>query len=586
VRATKLHIVTYRNDPADAEITSHRLMARAGYIHKISSGLYVYGPLLWRTLYKIKRIVREELDTIGGQEVQLPILQDQALWEKSGRWEVYLASRTMLTTTDRRNTTFGLAPTAEEVVTDYAGATVKSYKQLPLSLYQIHTKFRDEIRPRFGLMRVKEFIMKDAYSFDADEAGLDHSYEQFRQAYVRIFKRCGLEAFGVDADPGDIGGSGSMEFMVAADAGEDAILIEEGADYAANVEKASSRVSPAPSQGEEPREMRRESTPGVRTVAQLESFFPETTADRMIKTVLCKAVHVDHAQPWAVLIRGDQDVNEIKLRNHTGGLTIQMLSDAEISALTGAQPGFAGPVGLPAAFKVVADQSVKGMANVLCGANETDVHLLDVNLGRDCPMPDLADVRLARVGEPGPLTGAPLIERRGIEVGHIFKLGTKYSSAMGAVFANQNGKPSPFVMGCYGIGVSRVAAAAVEQQADDRGIVWPIPIAPFEVAVAPLKVQDEAQLGAAEAIYNELTAAGIDVLIDDRKMGAGAKLKDLELMGFSVLIVVGRGLQKDGSVEVRNRTTGDEKVEMPLSEAPRAVVDMILAGRRGLLAEV
>lgn len=583
MRATKLHIVTYRNDPADAEVTSHRLMARAGYIHKISAGLYVYGPLLWRTLGKIKNIVREELNGIGGQEVQLPILQDQALWEKSGRWEVYQASRTMLTTTDRRDTVFGLAPTAEEVVTDYADATVKSYKQLPLSLYQIHTKFRDEIRPRFGLMRVKEFIMKDAYSFDMDEAGLDATYEEYRKAYVRIFQRCGLEAFGVDADPGDIGGSGSMEFMVAADAGEDAILIEEGCDYAANVEKASSRVAPSPSVGEDPRAMRRESTPDIRTVAQLEGFFPEITADRMIKTVLCKAVHIDHEQPWAVLIRGDQDVNEIKLRNHTGGLAIQMLSDAEIVALTGAQPGFAGPVELPEAFKVVADDSVKGMANVLCGANETDVHLLDVNLGRDCPMPAFADVRLARVGEPGPRTGAPLIERRGIEVGHIFKLGTKYSSAMNAVFTNQNGKPQPFVMGCYGIGVSRVAAAAVEQRADSRGIVWPIPIAPFEVAIAPLKVQDAAQLGAAESIYNDLKAAGIDVLLDDRKMGAGAKLKDLELMGFSVLVVVGRGLAKDGTIEVRNRTTGDEKVPMQVADAVPAVVEMVTAGRSGLL---
>ena len=586
MRASQLHIVTYRNDPADAEITSHRLMARAGYIHKISAGLYVYGPLLWRTLNKIKRIVREELDGIGGQEVQLPILQDQALWERSGRWDVYQASRTMLTTTDRRSTTFGLAPTAEEVVTDYAGATVKSYKQLPLSLYQVHTKFRDEIRPRFGLMRVKEFIMKDAYSFDVDEAGLDVTYERFRAAYVRIFQRCGLEAFGVDADPGDIGGSGSMEFMVAADAGEDAILIEEGADYAANVEKASSRCPAAPSVGEAPRPMRRVSTPGIRTVAQLEGFFPELTADRMIKTVLCKAVHLDREQPWAVLIRGDQEVNETKLRNHTGGLSVEMLTDAEITGLTGAEPGFAGPVDLPEAFQVVADHSVAGMANVLCGANETDVHLLDVNLGRDCPMPELADLRLARVGEPGPRTGAPLIERRGIEVGHIFKLGTKYSAAMNAEFAGPDGRPRPFVMGCYGIGVSRVAAAAVEQRADARGIVWPIPIAPFEVAVAPLKIQDDAQRTAAEGIYAELKAVGVDVLLDDRKMGAGAKLKDLELMGFSVLVVVGRGLAVDGSVEVRDRTNGDEKVSMVVADAVPAVVDMVTRGRRGLLPEV
>jgi prolyl-tRNA synthetase len=583
MRATQLHIVTYRNDPADAEITSHRLMARAGYIHKVSAGLYVYGPLLWRTLTKIKAIVCEELAAIGSLEVQMPILQDQSLWERSGRWEVYKASRTMLTTTDRRDNTFGLAPTAEEVVTDYVGATVKSYKQLPVNLFQIHTKFRDEIRPRFGLMRVKEFIMKDAYSFDADEAGLDVTYERYRQAYERIFQRCGLEAFGVDADPGDIGGSGSMEFMVAADAGEDAILIEEGGDYAANVEKASSRVAPPVSAGDAPLSMRRESTPGVRTVQQLTEFFPEITAERMVKTVLCKAVHIDNEVPWAVLIRGDQEVNEVKLRNHTGGLTVTMLTDAEISSFTGAEPGFAGPVGLPKSVQVIADDSVRGMVNVLCGANETDVHLLDVNLGRDCPMPEFADLRLARVGEPGPRTGAPLIERRGIEVGHIFKLGTKYSAAMGATFADTNGKPQPFVMGCYGIGVSRVAAAAVEQRSDDKGIVWPIPIAPFEVVVAPLKVQDAAQMGAAEEIYNALKAAGVDALLDDRKMGAGAKLKDNELMGFSVMVVVGRGLAKDGTVEVRNRTTGDEKVPTPLAEAAARVQAMVEAGRMGVL---
>ncbi len=583
MRATALHIVTYRNDPADAEVTSHRLMARAGYIHKISAGLYVYGPLLWKTLGKIKAIVREELGAINGMEVQLPILQDRALWERSGRWDVYQASRTMLTTTDRRDATYGLAPTAEEVMTEYVAATVKSYKQMPISLYQIHTKFRDEIRPRFGLMRVKEFIMKDAYSFDVDEAGLDVSYENYRKAYVRIFQRCGLEAFGVDADPGDIGGSGSMEFMVAADAGEDAILIEDGGDYAANVEKASSRIAPAPSVGEEPRPMRRESTPDIRSVAQLAAFFPEVTPDRMVKTVLCKAVHMDSEVAWAVLIRGDQEVNEVKLRNHTGGLAIRMLTDDEIVALTGAQPGFAGPVGLPKSMKVVADESVRGMVNVLCGANETDVHLLDVNLGRDCAMPTFADVRLARVGEAGPRTGAPLIERRGIEVGHIFKLGTKYSAAMGAVFTDTNGKPQPFVMGCYGIGVSRVAAAAVEQRSDEKGIVWPIPIAPFEVAVAPLKVQDDAQREAAESLYAALQGAGVDVLLDDRKLGAGAKLKDLELMGFSVLVVVGRGISTDGTVEVRNRTAGDETIAVHIDNLVETVREMVVKGRRGLL---
>ena len=581
MRASKLHLVTYRNDPADAEITSHKLMARAGYLHKVSAGLYVYGPLLWRTLKKIKAIVREELDAIDGMEVQLPILQDQALWEKSGRWEVYQASRTMLTTKDRKDAVYGLAPTAEEVMTDYVAATVTSYKQLPISLYQIHTKFRDEIRPRFGLMRVKEFIMKDAYSFDVDEAGLDQRYEAFRQAYVRIFQRCGLEAFGVDADPGDIGGSGSMEFMVAAEAGEDAILIEEGSDYAANVEKAESRFAPSPSAGEAPRPMRRVSTPGIRTVAQLAEFFPGITADRMVKTVLCMAVHRDREQPWAVLIRGDQEVNEVKLRNHTGGLALRMLTDDEIRRLTGAEPGFAGPVGLPKAFSVVADRSVADLRNLLCGANTTDEHCLDVNLGVDCALPPFADLRLAREGEPGPRAGGPLSLKRGIEVGHIFKLGTKYSAAMGAVFTDPNGKPKPFVMGCYGIGVSRVAAAAVEQRSDELGIRWPVPIAPFEVAVACLSPKDEALVAAAEGVYEALKARGVDALLDDRNLSAGAKMKDLELMGFPYVIYVGRSWAQDGAAELRDRPAQDKRLvgqEVLVDE----VVGLVSAGRRGL----
>ncbi|MFM2247000.1 MAG: hypothetical protein RL071_3074 [Pseudomonadota bacterium] len=582
MRASQLHIVTYRNDPADAEVTSHKLMARAGYIHKISAGLYVYGPLLWRTLRKISEIVRQELDGVGGQEVQLPILQDQALWEKSGRWPVYQASRTMLTTKDRKDVVYGLAPTAEEVVTEYVAATTKSYKQLPLSLYQIHTKFRDEIRPRFGLMRVKEFIMKDAYSFDADEAGLDARYEAFRKAYVRIFQRAGVEAFGVDADPGDIGGSGSMEFMVAAEAGEDAILIEEGGDYAANVEKATSRLVPSASAGEDERPLRIEDTPGIKTVEQLHGFFPAVTPDRMVKTVLVKAVWADKEVPWAVLIRGDQEVNEVKLKNHTGGLALRMLTDAEIVELTGAEPGFAGPIGLAQSFSIVADHSVREMKNLLCGVNQTDKHALDVNPGRDFPLPAFVDLRTARAGEPGPRSGAPLIVKRGIEVGHIFKLGTKYSAAMGAVFTDEGGRPKPFVMGCYGIGVSRVAASAVEQHADGMGIRWPVAIAPFEVAVANLTPKDEDLVAAAEGFYAALKAAGLDALIDDRPLAAGAKMKDMELLGFPFTVVVGRGYKAEGTVELRDRfAQTTESVQIDALVA--TVVERVTAARRGLL---
>jgi len=582
LRASQLHIVTYRNDPADAEVTSHKLMARAGYIHKISAGLYVYAPMLQRTLRKISEIVRQELDGIGGQEVTLPILQEQALWERSGRWPVYMASRTMLTTKDRKETTYGLAPTAEEVVTEYVSATTKSYKQLPLSLYQINTKFRDELRPRFGLMRVKEFIMKDAYSFDADEAGLDARYESFRQAYVRIFQRCGLEAFGVDADAGDIGGSGSMEFMVAADAGEDAILIEEGADYAANVEKAQSRLVPSRCEGEAPRPLRIEDTPAVKTVEQLQAFFPEVAADRMVKTVLMMAVWADREVPWAVLMRGDQEVNEVKLKNHTGGLALRMLTDHEILALTGAEPGFAGPIGLSSAFSIVADESVRAMNNLLCGLNQTDKHALDVNPGRDFPLPTFAELRTARAGEPGPRTGAPLIVKRGIEVGHIFKLGTKYSAAMGAVFTDEGGRPKPFVMGCYGIGVSRVAASAVEQLSDGMGIRWPVSIAPYEVAVANLSPKDDELIAAAEALYTSLKNNGLDALYDDRTLAAGAKMKDLELLGFPFVVVIGRGTKTDGTVELRDRSTGATET-LPLSALVETVTARVLAARRGLL---
>jgi prolyl-tRNA synthetase len=550
MRASKLHLVTLRDDPADAEVLSHKLMVRAGYVWKVGGGLYTYGPLMFRVLQKVQAIIREELARIDALEIQMPILQEQALWEESGRWAKYLASRTMLTVKDRKETVYGLAPTAEEVVTAYARATARSYKQLPLCLFQIHTKFRDEIRPRFGLLRVKEFLMKDAYSFDVDAAGLDVSYERMREAYHRIFRRMGLEAFGVDADPGDIGGSGSMEFMLAADAGEDAILLDETTGYAANIEKASSRFAPPVQEAARP--LRIESTPGIRTVPQLAAFFPDVPGERMVKTILCKAVWEDRVEHWAALIRGDQEVNEVKLKNHTGGLALQMLSDEEIAAETGAPQGFAGPIGIPPHVRVVADETVRGMTNFLCGVNRADVHALDVNAGRDFPVPAYADFRLARAGEPSPVgEGAPLSLRRGIEVGHIFKLGTKYSKEMKATFMDVNGREQPFVMGCYGIGVSRVAAAAVEQYGDERGIVWPIPIAPFEVVVAALGKEEDAS-AAAEALYAAFTEAGVDVLLDDRKLSPGQRLKDYELLGFPYVVLVGRDWAA-GSAEVRTR---------------------------------
>ncbi len=580
MRATKLHLPTFRDDPADAEITSHKLMVRAGYILKIGSGLYVYGPLMFRVLEKVNRVIREELGEVDACEIQMPVLQPRELWESSGRWEVYTQSNTMLTVKDRKGADYGLAPTAEEVVTAYVDATTTSYKQLPVCLYQIHTKLRDELRPRFGLLRGKEFIMKDAYSFDSDDAGLDKSYEGMRVAYHRIFARLGLEAFGVDADPGDIGGSGSMEFMVAADTGEDAILLEPGTTYAANVEKAESRVAPSPAVGEEPKPMHIEDTPDIRTVADLVGFFPELSADRMVKTVLYKATFTDEDRLYAVLIRGDQEINEVKLKGKTGALALRMLTGDEIEQHTGAQMGFAGPVGLSEDFTVLADFTVKKLPNFLCGCNQTDKHALDVNWGRDFPKPTWADLRLARAGEPGPRNGTPLEERRGIEVGHIFKLGTKYSSAMGAKFMGQNGKPAPYVMGCYGIGVSRIAASAVEQNSDDMGIKWPVPLAPFEVAIGSLNVKKADMVAGADELYAKFQAAGVEVLLDDRKMSPGAKMKDLELMGFPFTVFVGRSFPKDGTVEIRDRHAG-EQWNGTLDEAVAELSKRIEAARNG-----
>lgn len=582
MRATRAHIVTYRNDPADAEIISHRLMTRAGFIYKVSSGLYSFTPLMFRVIRKVATIVRQELEAAGALEVQLPIMQTQDLWESSGRWVKYQASGTMLTVTDRKGSKYGLAPTAEEVVTAYAGSSITSYKQLPVNLFQINTKFRDELRPRFGLFRCKEFLMKDAYSFDVDDAALDISYEAMRVAYHRIFGRCGLEAFGVDADAGDIGGSGSMEFMLAADAGEDAILLESSSGYAANVEKASSQFAAPVS--EEAKALRIEDTPNIRTCADLEAFFPDVPTDRMVKTILFKAIHTDHEQLWAALIRGDQEVNEIKLSNHVGGIELKMLTTDEIHQNTGAAQGFAGPIGLPDTFEIVADETVRGMSNLLCGVNQTDKHALDVQIGRDFAEPTYGDFRLAREGEPGPRNGDPLELRRGIEVGHIFKLGSVYSEPMGATFMDQNGRAKPFVMGCYGIGVSRTAAAAVEQFADEKGIVWPVPIAPFEVAVAFLTKKNEETIAAAEACYEELKAAGIDVLLDDRKMSPGAKMKDLELIGFPYAVLFGRTFEKEGLVELRTRQ-GNLAVNVEPAAVANQVIALVRAARNGTLTD-
>ena len=585
MRLTRAHFATLRDFPADAEVISHKLMAKAGLIVKTGSGIYTYGPIFFRTLKKIMAIISEEMDRAGAQEMLMPILQPQELWERSGRLDAYVKAGILWRAKDRKDAWFALGPTHEEVIADFVDRTVASYKQLPLILYQQQDKFRDEIRPRFGLMRGREFMMKDAYSFDADEAGLDVSYRKMHDAYCRIFERCGLDFIVVQADSGDIGGSGSEEFMVTASSGEDAVLFcgKDGRSYAANVEKAVSRIDPPPVA--DPKPLRKEPTPGIKSVEQLVGFFPELTAARMVKTVLYSAVHRGETVPKtvAVLIRGDQEINETKLKNELGAVALDLADEETIRRVTNAEVGFAGPLGLKNeagdgyTIEVLADESVRGMTNFLCGGNETDVHWLDVNVGRDLPEPRWADLRLARAGETCAFFDAPLQEARGIEVGHIFKLGTVYSAAMSATFLDENGKAKPFVMGCYGIGASRVAAAAIEQNHDERGIVWPAAIAPYHVALLALNVQKEEIRDVAERVYADLLARGVEVLYDDReKVSAGVKFKDAELLGLPWRIAVGRDAA-EGNVEVTERRSGESSVR-PAAEAVALVAEKLGEG--------
>jgi prolyl-tRNA synthetase len=563
MRLSQILIQTLREDPAGAEIPSHRLLTRAGFIVKTAAGIYTYSPMMWRVIKKFAQIVREELDREGANEVMLPIIQPKELWQASGRWDRYVTDGIMFTLKDRKGSDMCLGPTHEEVMTDFLSSQVNSYKQMPVNCYQIQSKFRDEIRPRFGLMRGREFIMMDAYSYDADKKALDVAYQKMRDAYCRIFERCGVDYTVVQADSGAIGGAGSEEFMVIADSGEDAILFCRESGYAANVEKASSRLPEAP-EGGEVAAMEKISTPGVKTVLQLEAFFPDWQAGRMAKTILYKAALAEEEKIVAVMIRGDLEVNEVKLVNALDAQALELASDEDILKATGAEVGFAGPVGLSEEITLLADKSLKGRTNLLCGCNETEFHCLNVNLGRDTRMPEFHDLRTARAGEGDPKTGAPLEEARGIEVGHIFKLGTKYSEAMAATFMGQSGKPTPFVMGCYGIGVSRTPAAAVEQHHDDKGIVWPIAIAPFECVVAFLDKKRAEQIELAEKLYGELQEAGVEACLDDRPMSPGAKFKDHELMGMPVQVFVGRRAG-EGIVELLVRK-GMEKIECRVDE--------------------
>ncbi len=581
MRLSKTLFTTLREEPADADVRSHALFVRAGLVHKLAAGIYVYGPLLWRTLRRISAIVRQEHDKANCVELHMPALQPREIWEESHRWARYVKDGILFHFADRKGSEVCLGPTHEEVITTYVRQNVQSYKQLPVTLYQIQTKFRDEIRPRFGLMRGREFIMKDAYSFDVDPTAMAASYEVMKKVYRSIFTRCGLGFTPVEADSGSIGGAKSEEFMVDALSGEDAIAICRAREYAANLEKATSRIPPPPACDKQVA-MHKEPTPKAKSCDDLCKLFPELPLQRMLKTVLYKAVYApDKKNPngreetVAVMARGDREINEIKLVNFLGALAIEMADEKLVRAATGAEPGFAGPIGLAAGIRLLADKSVEGVNGFLCGGNETDTHYLDVWFGRDLPQPETHDFGLVQAGDRM-LDSEDAIEIvRGIEVGHIFQLGTKYSEAMNARFLDVNGKSQVIWMGCYGIGVSRVAAAAIEQNNDANGMIWPLPIAPHSVLVVVVKPGEQVQDELANRIESELTKAGVDVLVDDRpKVSPGVKFKDGDLVGIPIRITVGRDAGT-GVVEWSLRKTADQKGNLSVDEAIARAIALV-----------
>ena len=567
MRLSQYFLPTLRQEPAEAEVISHKLMLRAGMIRKLASGIYTYLPFGLRALRKVERIVREEMNRIGAQEVLLPLVQPAELWQETERWEKY--GKELLRFKDRKEHDFCLGPTHEEVITDLVRKEVRSYRDLPLILYQIATKFRDEIRPRFGIMRAREFIMKDAYSFDADEKGLDRTYERVYEAYNRIFSRCGLRFRAVLADTGAIGGSESHEFMVLAETGEDTLAICEACGYAANVELA--EVKAAYRYEEEPeRPLEKVSTPAVRTVEEVAEFLGVSTS-RLVKTLL----YVADGEVVAVLVRGDYELNEVKLKNLLGVDSLEMADAETVERVSGAPVGFAGPMGLKVR-RLLADFSVRGLKNFVTGANEADTHYVNVNYGRDFPEPEFYDLREVVEGDPCPRCGRPLTLTRGIEVGHIFKLGTKYSAAMRATFLDREGKERPFVMGCYGIGVGRTVAAAIEQNHDQNGIIFPEEIAPFKAIVLTLGPESRL-METSENIYRSLSAEGVDTLWDDRDERPGVKFKDADLIGIPYQVIVGKKFLETGKVELKERATG-QREEL----APEEVVSRMRDQRKGL----
>ena len=550
MRATNLYAPTLRNTPAEAEIASHQLMYRAGLIRKSAGGMYTYLPLAWRTIRKIEQIIREEMDAAGGQEIMMPILQPSELWEESGRWGAYGAE--MIRVKDRHDREFCMGPTHEEMITALVRDELRSYKQLPVLLYQIQDKFRDERRPRFGVMRSREFIMKDLYSFDKDVEGMNESYRKMSVAYTNIFTRCGLDFRAVEADSGAIGGGHSEEFTVLAPEGESRIACCDACSYAASDEKAALRPINAPDEAELP--LAKVATPHTSTIALLAEYL-KIPVEKTIKAV---AYQTEDDVLILAFLRGDHEVNEIKLVNAVPGARELRMADEEAIRAVGGCPGFMSPIGIRKGTHIVVDETAMRMHNAVSGANEADFHYTNVNPKRDFGAVTVADIRLVEEGDACPICESGHLHiGRGIEAGQIFALGTKYSEAMGATFLDETGKSRPMQMGCYGIGVGRTMAAAIEQNHDESGIIWPRAIAPYEVVVVAVNAKDEAQLAYAEEIYEELRTAGVDVLLDDRRERAGVKFNDCDLIGYPVRIAIGPKTIDSGSIEVKVRKTGE-----------------------------
>jgi len=572
MRWSRFYLHTTREVPSDAEVISHQLMVRAGLIKKVAAGIYSYLPAGWRSLRKLMAIVRREMDAAGAIEVALPAVQPAELWQESGRWQKY--GRELLRIRDRHDRDFCFGPTHEEVITDIVRRDVKSYRQLPFNLYQIQTKFRDEIRPRFGLMRGREFLMKDAYSFHATDSSLDEGYEQMREAYCRVFEACRLDYTMVEADTGTIGGSSSHEFMVTASTGESSVIHCPECGYSANQEKA--ERGPWEKPADEPAALEKRATPGQTSIADVTAFLG-LPATQFVKTLIYET---DSGELVAVGIRGDREINEVKLQNAVPeALHIRLAPEERVRELTGAPVGFAGPIGLRRKVRFLGDLSVRDLADFVCGANEADAHLLHVNWQRDAPdLVEWVDLALVVEGDPCPSCGRPLAVSRGIEVGHIFKLGTKYAQPMGCTFSDESGELRAMTMGCYGLGIGRTVAAAIEQNHDADGIIWPLPLAPFEVLVIALTPNDAASLAAAETLAAELEAQGLEVLLDDRDERPGVKFKDADLVGIPVRAVVGGKSFAAGEVELSLRRDR-EKLRVPVAEGRARLLELVASLR-------